>query len=322
MKLINKTPRKHVEEGYVEVLSDSSASVVISNNYKGKLVKLSNNDVTISFDDINLKVNDYGTLDFRGTGSFTLFNDVNLTYVTIGDAPLSVTSKNSMVYWIKTADSEYRLYTQLDLKSINDSIDTKRGQLSPFNVTDEHGNDQSSEDLDFLYPPETYGLNIFRYSDEGTASENLYFRVSLGNWVRFHSSVVADSSYAKKIGDVNQRFNVADAVETDEAVSLGQLNTKQDTLILDDSLYLDPVTGIISSNITSFTDIFIYDGINNIFTTSFDVVNFLPSFYNNAPLPSKYFIFTSPNKIEMDFDLNVGDEIHFRYEHFVIPPTY
>ena len=174
MKLINKTPRKHVEEGYVEVLSDSSASVVISNNYKGKLVKLSNNDVTISFDDINLKVNDYGTLDFRGTGSFTLFNGVNLTYVTIGDAPLSVTSKNSIIYWVKTADSEYRLYTQLDLKTINDSIDTKRDKLSPFNVTDEQGNDQSSEDLDLLYPPETYGLNIFRYSDEGREKTTFY----------------------------------------------------------------------------------------------------------------------------------------------------
>lgn len=255
MKLINKTPRKHVEEGYIEVLSDSASSVVISSNYKGKLVKLTNNNVTASFDNTKLKVNDHGTLDYRGVGSFTLFNDPNLTYITVNNNPIALTNENSLVHWIKTGDLEYRIFIEPDIES-------KRDKNSPFNVTDDNGNDQSSINLDSTYPVSEYGLNIFRYSDEGIGTEYLYFRVTEGNWIRFPSYNTTESQYAKKTGDNTQIFKSADGVDPDDVVTKGQLDTKQDNLVLDDSLYFTE-EGKLSSNITGAEIKIKYEGENN-----------------------------------------------------------
>lgn len=122
MKLIRKTPRKHIEEGYIEILSDSNPTVVISRNYKGKLVKLSNDNVEVSFDNTNLKINDYGTLDYRGTGSFEVSSDSNLTYITVNNNPIEVTTSNTLIHWIKTDESEYRFFIEEDFKSKQDKL--------------------------------------------------------------------------------------------------------------------------------------------------------------------------------------------------------
>lgn len=99
------------------------------------------------------------------------------------------------------------------------------------------------------------------------------------------------------------------------------LNTKQGTLIADDSLYIDS-EGYISSNLTEFTDTFIYDGTTSVFTTSFRVVKFHHIYYNNIPLSSISYIFTDPDSLEITFPMEDGDEIVVSYNHFVIEPTY
>ncbi|MGY0426002.1 MAG: hypothetical protein ACWIPI_04115, partial [Polaribacter sp.] len=77
-------------------------------------------------------------------------------------------------------------------------IDDKRDKNAPFNVVDDDGNDSTSASLDLLYPVTTHGLNIFRYTDEGEASEVLYFRKALGEWVRFPSWATIESLYSRK----------------------------------------------------------------------------------------------------------------------------
>jgi hypothetical protein len=88
---------------------------------------------------------------------------------------------------------------------------------------------------------------------------------------------------------------------------------------VDNSLYITEDNKI-SVNLNNFKDTFIYDGTTNVLTTSFDVVDFGNSLYNNAPLTSDYYIFTSPRTIDFDFPMEIGDKIIFEYSKYVVTP--
>ena len=114
---------------------------------------------------------------------------------------------------------------------------------------------------------------------------------------------------ANKNGNAVEIFKAADGVDEDDVITKRQLD--QITLLVDDSLYIDE-NNRISSNLNNFKETFIYDGTTNILTTAFDVIIFGNSLYNNAPLTSEYYIFTSPRTIEFDFPMS----------KFVVTPTY
>jgi hypothetical protein len=113
----------------------------------------------------------------------------------------------------------------------------------------------------------------------------------------------------------------ASAITALEAQVVSELDLKQGILIADDSLYIDS-EGYISSNLTDFTDTFIYDGTSSTFTTSFKVVKFNYIYYNNIPLDSISYVYTHPNQLEITFPLEVGDVFSVNYNHFVIEPIY
>ena len=120
-------------------------------------------------------------------------------------------------------------------------------------------------------------------------------------------------------GNTLEIFKSANGVVGDDVVNKGQLDTKQDTLTLDDSFYFD-TEGVLRPNLSTYRQSINYVSGTQVFTLSFEPTFFTGIFINGQYLDESDYIYTSPNQLEILGTLESGDRIKIIYEKFVNQP--
>ena len=222
----------------------------------------------------------------------------------------------------KISPGQIDLSDYYDIPRSDTLLSSKKNKNETFNVVDSDGNDQTSANLNSTYPIADFPVGTFRYSDEGTASETLYFRNTETTWINFSSHSVNASLYARTFGDETQSFKVADAVNDEDAVSFRQLKEQSNAIEVSDSFYLDS-DNVLRVNLPEFKEYFQYEDIvNNTVTTSFEIVEIKDIVVRGQELNPINYILTSEKVIELTGTFQVDDWIKVSYTHFVIKPNY